>query len=85
MSARSGFDREERTADAAADAGALIVAAEIAAGHDGAAELVVTLQYANGGRSNVILPTAAGLRLMHNCNVQDIADLRGHSWRNIID
>ena len=63
----------------------MIIAAEIAAGHDGAAELVVTLQFANGGRSQVSLPTAAGLRLMHNCNVQDIADLPGYSWRNIID
>ena len=67
-----------------ADAEPTIIAAEIAAGHDGAAELVITLQFANAGRSRVTLDTAAGLRLMHNCNVQDVADLRGHSWRNII-
>ena len=66
-------------------ADAVIVAAEIAAGHDGAAELIVALRYGNGEVSTVALDTDAGLTLMRNCGVGQLSDLAGHSWRGILE
>ena len=66
------------------DRDAVIVGTEIAAGHDGRAELVVELRYANGGIGRVTLDTEAGLRLLGNCGVSDTARLIGHSWRRIL-
>jgi hypothetical protein len=67
------------------DRDAVIIGAEIAAGHDGRAELVVQLRYANGGVGRVTLDTDAGLRLLRNCGVNDTAHLIGHSWRRILE
>ena len=67
------------------DRDAVIIGTEIAAGHDGRAELVVELRYANGGIGRVTLDTDAGLRLLRNCGVSDTAHLIGHSWRRILE
>jgi hypothetical protein len=62
----------------------VIVGAEIAAGHDGAAELVVQLRHPNGAEEPVVLDTEQGLDLMRRCGVATLDDLTGHSWRKIL-
>ena len=64
---------------------AVIVAAEIGAGHDGAAELVVRLRYANGGESSIALPEADGFALLKNCGAADVTGLVGRPWRRMIE
>ena len=64
---------------------AVIVGAEIGAGHDGAAELVLTLRYENGATAPVVLDAEAGFSLMRNCRAESLADLAGQSWRNLLE
>jgi hypothetical protein len=63
---------------------AVIVGAEVAAGHDGAAELVVRLRYANGAEASVSIDAEAGFELMKNCGVADVAGLAGQPWRRLL-
>ena len=63
----------------------VIVGAEIAAGHDGSAELVVRLRHPNGTEAPVVLDEATGLGLMRRCGVAHVDDLAGHSWRAILE
>lgn len=63
----------------------VIVSAEIAGGHDGAAELVVRLRYANGAERPVVLNAETGLGLMRRCGVAHLDDLAGQSWRKIMN
>lgn len=73
------------------DAGALpsseavIVGAELAAGHDGEAELVVRIRYPNGVVGSVLLDAAAGYALMSNCAADSLDGLKGQSWRKILE
>lgn len=64
---------------------AVIVGAELAAGHDGQAELVVRLRYPNGVVGDVILDAQAGYALMRNCDASDLEGLKGQSWRKILE
>jgi hypothetical protein len=64
---------------------AIIVGAEIVAGHDGAAELVVLLRHPNGAEGPVVLDAATGLRLMEACGASHVDDLAGQSWRRILE
>lgn len=64
---------------------ATIVAAEIEAGHDGSAELVVTLRYGDGSRGPVSLDEESGLALMQACGIESLDGLVGHSWRKILE
>jgi hypothetical protein len=74
------------TTQTAGNAGdAIIVGAEIGAGHDGDAVLIVSLRFGNGRCSRVTLDTDAGQRLMRNCRASDTSQLQGHSWRTILD
>jgi hypothetical protein len=70
---------------AGADAEAVIVGAEVTAGHDGAAELLVRLRYANGAEGAIALDADAGFRLMTNCGAPDLAGLAGQPWRRILE
>lgn len=63
---------------------ATIVAAEIEAGHDGSAELVVTLRYGDGAEGPVSLDAESGLALMQACGAESLAGLVGQSWRKIL-
>jgi hypothetical protein len=63
----------------------VIAAVAIGAGHDGQADLIVTLRFENGRTSPVTLDTEAGLRLMRNCGAKDISELVGHSWHGILE
>ncbi len=64
---------------------AVIVGAEIVAGHDGAAELLVILRHPNGVEGPVVLDAETGFGLMRNCGVANADDLAGHSWRKILE
>jgi hypothetical protein len=71
--------------ESAHDADAVIVGAEIGAAHDGHAELVVSLRFGNGGIARVPLATEAGLELMRRCGAEQASELKGHSWRTILE
>ena len=64
---------------------AVIVGAEIVAGHDGAAELLVRLRHPNGAEGPVILDEETGLKLMKACGATHVDDLTGQSWRRILE
>jgi hypothetical protein len=64
---------------------AVIVSAEIAAGHDGQADLIVRVRYQNGVVAPVTLDPDTALKLMSACGVSDINDLAGHSWRKVLE
>lgn len=65
--------------------GAVIETVEVGAAHDGVAELIVTLHFANGGRSLVTLDAIAAGALMRACNVTDPAGLSGQGWEKVRD
>jgi hypothetical protein len=66
-------------------AGAVISQVSIAAAHDGEAELVVTLSFANGGRSLVILDEFATRTLLAISNTSSADQLIGVSWDLVRD
>jgi hypothetical protein len=61
-----------------------IVRAEIAAGHDGSAELVLSLRHPNGAEEPIVLSADKGLDLMRRCGAVSLDDLAGRSWREIL-
>jgi hypothetical protein len=63
---------------------AILVGAELAAGHDGQAEMVLRIRYPNGVVGNVLLDAAAGYALMRNCNIESLDGLAGQSWRKVL-
>jgi hypothetical protein len=65
--------------------GAVIVGAEIVAGHDGSAELLVRLRHANGVEAPVQLDEETGLKLMAACGASHVDELKGQSWRRIVE
>lgn len=64
---------------------AVIVGVEIAAGHDGTAEMVVSIQYENGVVAPVVLDQETGLDLMRACGAASLDALVGRSWREIFN
>lgn len=66
-------------------ADAMIVGVEIAAGHDGTAEMVVSVQYENGVVAPVVLDQDTGLGLMRACGAASLDGLIGRSWREIFN
>jgi hypothetical protein len=56
----------------------------IAPGHDGAAELVVRLQFASGARDSVTLDAAAAQRLLDHCGVESLDELAGRDWHHLM-
>ncbi|WP_293682699.1 hypothetical protein [uncultured Phenylobacterium sp.] len=64
---------------------AVIVGAQVVAGHDGSAELLVTLRHANGVEAPVQLDEATGLKLMAACGASHVDELSGQSWRRIVE
>jgi hypothetical protein len=61
----------------------VICRVRIAAAHDGAAELVVTLRHGNGGLSDVTLDEAASAALLDACGASRPEDLEGHGWERV--
>lgn len=63
--------------------GAVISGVRVAAGHDGSAELVVTLRHGNGGESPITLDEAAAAALFAACRVSEPDALIGHGWESV--
>lgn len=64
---------------------AVIVGAELAAGHDGEAEVVIRIRYPNGVVGDVLLDAETGYALMRNCETDSLDGLQGQSWRKILE
>ena len=64
---------------------AVIAGAEIAAGHDGSAELVLRLLYPNGPEGVIVLEAEKGLELMAVCGAAHLEELAGQSWRKLLE
>jgi hypothetical protein len=64
---------------------AFIRNARIAAAHEGIAELVVTLEHANGGLSEISLDQIATAALLDICQVSHAEQLQGHGWHKVRD
>ena len=62
---------------------AKIKQARIAAAHDGVAELIVSIEYENGGISEISLDEMAGAALMKSCEAETLEDLTGQSWETV--
>jgi len=63
---------------------AVIVAAEIVAGHDGAAELLVRVRHDNGAIDAVSLDPKTGFDLMAAAGAASLGDLVGRPWLSIV-
>ncbi len=61
----------------------IIVGVEIAAGHDGTAEMVVSIRHENGAVAPVVLDQDTSLDLMRACGAASTAALIGRPWREI--
>jgi hypothetical protein len=69
-------------AAATADA-AVIVGVEIAAGHDGTAEMVLQVRHENGVTAPVVLDQETGFDLLKACGATSACALVGRPWREI--
>lgn len=65
--------------------GAVISQVQVAAAHDGVAELIVTLKFENGGRSQVTLDEFATRKLLESSGAADPEQLVGTSWELVRD
>ena len=63
---------------------AVVEAAEIVAGHDGAAELLVRLRHGNGVSSSMSLDPATGFDLLRAGGCASLSDLVGQTWLDLI-
>jgi hypothetical protein len=63
---------------------AVIVAAEIVAGHDGAAELMVRVRHGNGATDAISLDPKTGFDLMAAAGAASLGDLVGRPWLSIV-
>jgi len=62
---------------------AVVEAAEIVAGHDGAAELLVRLRHGNGASGTLTLDAETGFDLLGRADASSLDDLVGRRWRDI--
>ena len=70
---------------AANPASAVIVGADLTAGHDGQAEMVLRIRYPNGVVGDVILDAETGFALLRRCEIDSLDGLAGVSWRMILE
>jgi len=68
---------------AACAAEPVIERAEIAAGHDGTAELALSIRHENGVLSQVALDADTGFSIMRACGAADLNGLIGRPWREV--
>ena len=64
---------------------AIIRDVRVAAAHEGIAELVVSIEYENGGTAEVALDQMATSALMDSCNARSIEDVKGQPWNKVRD
>ena len=57
----------------------------VAAAHEGIAELIVSIEYENGGTTEVALDQLATSALMDSCNARSIEDVKGQPWDKVRD
>ena len=62
---------------------AVVESAEIVAGHDGAAELMVRLRHGNSALSSATLDPETGFDLLRAAGADSLDALVGQSWREI--
>ena len=62
---------------------AIVEGAEVVAGHDGAAELLVRLRHGNGALSTVTLDPQTGFDLLRAAGAASLDGLVGRPWRQI--
>ena len=62
---------------------AVVEGAEIVAGHDGAAELLVRLRHGNGVLSAVTLDAATSFDLLRGAGADSLDGLVGQPWRSV--
>ncbi len=62
---------------------AVVEGAQIVAGHDGAAELLVRLRHGNGAASSVTLDPGTGFDLLRAAGAASLDGLVGQAWRDI--
>jgi hypothetical protein len=62
-----------------------IAKARLAAAHEGEAELIVTIRYDNGGKTDVPLDRHASNALLTACAAEGLEDLVGQDWRHVRD
>lgn len=68
----------------AAGGEAVVLAAEVTAGHDGEAELTLTVRFENGVAAPVVLDAEAGFDVLAACGAAGAADLVGQPWRRVL-
>ena len=73
-----------RYSEAAELKGAVVIGAEIAAGHDGAAELLVRVRHENGAEGAVQLDPETGFDLMRAAGAASLDGLVGRPWLEIL-
>ena len=64
---------------------AIIRDVRVAAAHEGIAELVVSIEYENGGTTEVALDQMAASALMDSCGASSIDGVKGQSWDKVRD
>ena len=65
-------------------ADAVIELAEVCAGHDGTAELVVTIRYENGATGQIVLDADTAFDVLRATGAADLSALTGRAWRDIL-
>ena len=65
-------------------ADAVIEKAEVCAGHDGAAELVVAIRYDNGAVGDIVLDADTVFDVLAAVGANDLSELTGRAWRDIL-
>ena len=64
---------------------AVIVSAEIAAAHDGDADLIVRVRFENGVVAPINLDAETAMKLMSACGASDINQLAGKPWQKVLE
>lgn len=57
----------------------------MAAAHEGIAEMIVEIEYSNGGVAEIALDSASVQALMKSTSASNLKDLEGVSWENVKD
>lgn len=65
--------------------GPSIKSVRLAAAHEGVAELIVDIQFDNGGTTEVALDRFASQALMDSCHAKSADELVGQSWEHVRD
>jgi hypothetical protein len=64
---------------------AKIKSVRLAAAHEGVAEMILDIEFENGGTSEVCLDHSSSIALMEDCKASSAEELVGHSWEKVRD